>query len=501
MRIILLFLAIALTCHAGAQADNKIVIGKVDSVYSNILNEKRKIWIYTPSITSGSADTNQRFPVLYVLDGDGHFASVAGLVQQLSQVNGNTVYPEMIIVAIPNTNRTRDLTPTHISSDLPFMDSNSSKNTDGGANFAAFIEKELIPHIDSAYPTQPYRTLIGHSFGGLMVMDMLTSHTKLFNAYIAIDPSMWYNKGHYLESVEKKLLEKKYNGTRLYIGIANTMPDGMTLQKMYKDTSTDTKHIRSIFKLDKFLKANPQNGLLYASKYYGDDNHSSVPLISEYDGLRFIFSYYRFNLTGKDFNDTTAALITKFKNHYNAVSKEMGFKTSPPELFINYLGYDAMANKHYAKAAASFEWNISNYPNSANVYDSYGDLFAAKMDTTNAIINYKKALAIHDNKDTKQKLDALEGKKFELDEAELQKYAGEYEFEEIPISVKMVFKEHALWAEVSNGESYELVPFATDTFTLKNMSGYKVEFKMDGNKAAALTSYQPNGTFKAHIKN
>lgn len=224
--IFLVIVSASVAICAKAQNDNKVVIGKVDSVYSNILKEQRKIWIYTPGMTSGNNDSTQRYPVLYLLDGDSHFASVVGIIQQMSQVNGNTVLPEMIVVAIPNTDRTRDLTPTHVTSDSPMLDSNLSKSTGGGENFAAFIEKELMPHIDSVCPTQPYRTLVGYSFGGLTVMNVLINHTKLFNAYVAIDPSMWYDKERFLATTKNKLLEKKYNGTRLYLGIANTMPEG-----------------------------------------------------------------------------------------------------------------------------------------------------------------------------------------------------------------------------------------------------------------------------------
>jgi predicted alpha/beta superfamily hydrolase len=172
----ILLVIISLSSHA--QTDNKIVIGKVDSVYSTILKEKRKVWVYLPNMKAGMQNPGQRYPVVYLLDGDGHFESVAGMIQQLSQVNGNTIVPEMIIVGIPNTDRTRDLTPTHIISDPPMMDSNSTKNTGGGENFTAFLEKELMPHIDSLYPTQPFRILIGHSFGGLTVMNIITNHTN-----------------------------------------------------------------------------------------------------------------------------------------------------------------------------------------------------------------------------------------------------------------------------------------------------------------------------------
>ncbi|HLO82414.1 MAG TPA: alpha/beta hydrolase-fold protein [Chitinophagaceae bacterium] len=484
-----------------AQKVDKIIIGKIDSVRSNLLRENRKIWIYTPDMTSERQLTGQRYPVLYLLDGDAHFASVVGLVQQLSQVNGNDVLPEMIIVGIPNTDRTRDLTPTHIDSDLPAMDSNSSKTSGGGQNFIAFIEKELMPHIDSAYPTAPYRVLVGHSFGGLTAIDALTNHTSLFNAYIAIDPSMWYDHERFLAATVKKISEKKYSGKRLFIGIANTMPPGLTLAKIKKDTSAVTRHIRSILELDKFLKANPQNQLKYSSRYYGDDSHGSVPMISEYDGLRFIFDYYRMNLTINDVMDTSAALAAKYKKHYDIVSKELGYKVSPQELFINYLGYDAMANKHYTKSEAMFRMNIDNYPNSNNVYDSYADLLTVKKDTANAIANYKKALAIQDNADTKRKLDALEGKAvFTLSEQELQKYTGIFIIEGLGIPVTLQVRNAAIWAIVPGQDDSELVPISPDTFTKKNASGYTISFHLEEGRAKSFTSVQPNGIFKAHLK-
>jgi len=492
-------LLVFLTFSAQAQNDNKIVIGKIDSVYSKILGEQRKIWVYTPDMTSGNA--NQHWPVLYLLDGDGHFASVVGMIQQMSQVNGNNVYPEMIVVAIPNTDRTRDLTPTHVASDPPMMDSNFSKNSGGGENFVAFIEKELMPHVDSVYQTAPYRVLIGHSFGGLTVMSVLTNHTKLFNAYIAIDPSMWYDRQRFLAATETKLTEQNYAGTRLYVSIANTMPEGMTLAKMKKDTSSETRHIRSIFELDKFLKAHPQNGLKYASMYYENDNHGSVPFASEYDGLRFIFDYYRLNITGKDFSDTSAALAIRLKAHYDMVSKEMGYKVSPPESNINFLGYNAMNNKNFTKAAALFKMNIDNYPNSDNVYDSYADLMVEQKDTANAIVNYKKALAIKENAYTKQKLGVLEGKaSFNLTGKELQKYAGVYDLDSITLAITMLVKNSELWAQVPGEGDFQLVPVSPDTFSVKNMGGYEVHFQMDGEKVLGFTSIQPNGTFRARVR-
>lgn len=498
---LLLILYAIIALGSFAQTDNKIVIGKVDSVYSTILKEQRKVWIYLPNMKAGAQDPNQRYPVVYLLDGDGHFESVVGMIQQLSQVNGNTVVPEMIIVGIPNTDRTRDLTPTHVVSDPPMMDSNSSRTTGGGENFTAFLEKELMPHIDSLYPTQPFRMLIGHSFGGLTVMNIITNHTKLFKAYIAIDPSMWYDKEQFLKATEKKLSAQKYDGVSLYMGIANTMPEGMTLEKMKKDTSADTRHIRSIFALDKFIRTNLQNGLKYASKYYADDDHGSVPLTTEYDGLRFIFSWYRFKFTPADFVDSGTALVQKMQQHYAIVSKEFGFKVSPPEMQINSLGYNALSLKQYEKAAALFEMNIANYPQSGNVYDSYADLLVAKKDTVNATTNYQKAYAITKSQDTKQKLDQLQGKStFAPTADDLKKYVAEFEFEDISLTATTAIKDNTLWVSAPGQGEFELVPLSPDTFTIKGLQGYKLHFEMDGNKLLGLTSTQPNGTYKAHVK-
>ena len=498
---ILLILFVISSLGSRAQTDNKIVIGKIDSVYSTILKEQRKVWVYVPNMKAGLQNPGQRYPVVYLLDGDGHFESVVGIIQQLSQVNGNTIVPEMIVVAIPNTDRTRDLTPTHIVSDLPMMDSNFSKSTGGGENFTDFMSKELIPHIDSLYPTQPFKILIGHSFGGLIVMNTIINHTKLFNAYIAIDPSMWYDKEQFLKATQKKIAAQKYNDTRLYVGIANTMNEGMTLEKMKKDTSADTRHIRSIFAMDKFIKANLQNGLKYASKYYADDDHGSVPLMSEYDGLRFIFSWYRFKFTRADFMDPDTAIVQKMKQHYQTISKEFGFKVLPPEMQINGLGYNALFQKQYPKAAALFKMNIENYPENGNVYDSYADLLVAQKDTIKAIANYQKAFAITKSEETKQKLDQLQGKStFTLTSKELEKYVGAFEFEAISLTATTSIKDNALWVSAPGQGEFELVPLSPDIFTIKGLQGYKLQFEMDGGKSVGLTSTQPNGTYKAHVK-
>ena len=401
---------VALIFSTKAQTDNKIIIGKIDSIQSTILNEKRKIWIYVPSEDASGIYAKQRYPVVYLLDGDAHFSSVVGMIQQLSTVNGNMICPDMIVVGIPNTDRTRDLTPTHVDVDPPFMDSAFSKTSGGGEKFISFIEKELMPYIDAQYPTEPYKILIGHSFGGLTVMQTFVHHTNLFNSYICIDPSMWWDKQTLLKEAKKVLADKKFQGTSLFLAIANTMEDGMDINTVSKDTSGSTRHIRSILELRSYFENNNQNGLKYRSKYYNDDSHGSVPLIAEYDALHFLFDFYPLKLTFRDFTDTTAALADKYKKHFSTVSKQMGYKVAPSEDLINGMGYQALGSKQFKKAESFFKYNIDNYPESYNVYDSMGDYYVAIGDKPNAIKYFEKALSIKENPDTRKKLEKLQGK-------------------------------------------------------------------------------------------
>lgn len=412
MKKTLLFLAfyllINLAFAQGKVENQNIVIGKIDSVQSKILGENRKVWVHVPD---ESANSKERYPVVYVLDGNGHFSSVVGMIQQLS-TGGNNNCPKMIVVAIPNTDRTRDLTPTHMDADLPFMDSTSSKTSGGGENFIAFVEKELMPHIEAKYPTAPYKMFIGHSFGGLAVMQTFVHHTDLFNAYICIDPSMWWDKQKLLKQTQKALAERKFEGKSFYLGIANTMEEGMDIKKVQKDTSADSRHIRSILKLQAAFEKNKQNGLKYRGKYYPNDTHGSVPFITEYDALRFFFDFFPLKLDMKDFTDSTGTLATKYRNHFANLSQKMGYQIKPDEAEINYIGYDFLGRKMYKTAASLFKLNVNNYPESFNVYDSYGDYFVAIGDKANAIIQFKKALALKENEGSRKKLTELEvGKK------------------------------------------------------------------------------------------
>ncbi len=405
MRAIVFFLFFFITAISFAQNRNEIIIGKKDSVYSKILNEKRELWIHVPEEYSpDGVFARQHYPVIYLLDGwEPNFSVMTSIVELLSGGGGNLAFPKMIVVGIPNTDRTRDLTPTHIIS-APMMDSNAARNSGGGEKFISFIEKELMPHIDSLYPTAPYKIFIGHSLGGLMSVYTMINHSGLFNAYMAIDPSMFWDDKKILLQAKEALEKRSFAGKSFFLAIANTMNSG-------EDTSIIGPIMRATFQLADYLKFNKNNRLVCSSKYYSEYDHQSVPTVAAYDGLRYLFSFYGLRFPYQEFFTPDYKADTILSEHYKRISHQMGYTVSPPEEFVNGIAYQLMSMSQFKRAYYFFEMNIENYPVSFNAYDSMGDLFAQTGDKQKAIEYYSKSLSLKATAETRQKLEKLKSAK------------------------------------------------------------------------------------------
>ena len=146
---LLTLLLLLLAADASAQAPPAFDVPERIVVKSQVLGEDRAILVRTPP--GYAARAGERFPVLYMTDGDAHMQHTSGTVSFLAR---NARMPEMIVVGIPNTDRARDLTPTRV--ERMSGNPNARFPTSGGAdNFLKFIETELVPHIDSKYRTVP----------------------------------------------------------------------------------------------------------------------------------------------------------------------------------------------------------------------------------------------------------------------------------------------------------------------------------------------------------
>lgn len=352
-----------------------ISIGTYDSLYSRVLDERRDIQVYLPPNYS----PEKIYPVIYVLDGDRNFHPMTGVVYHLSL---NYVVPEMIVVGILNTNRVRDFTPTH--------DPNSHDSTNGGGEtFVSFLKNELIPYVESRFSTAPYNILVGHSAGGLLATHIMLNHTDLFTSYITIDPSLWWDNMKLIQQSGKIFNEDKFKNRNLYVAIANSMPAEMTDTAVaIRDTTNATIGIRSILIFEDTLRKSANAELRWGAKYYENEYHGSLPLLAFYDALKFLFDFYQ----RPSFQTLTDSTGTILENHFQNVSKRMGYEILPSESEFNGLAWRSWAmENNFDRALIFLNQYIRLYPDSPNAYMAMGRFYEAKGEQENAEKYFSKA--------------------------------------------------------------------------------------------------------------
>jgi tetratricopeptide (TPR) repeat protein len=115
------------------------------------------------------------------------------------------------------------------------------------------------------------------------------------------------------------------------------------------------------------------------------ENHGSVPHLSIYNGLKYIFSGFILP-PEKNFEGLEA-----IDAHFASVSKKYGYWLETPELTINQLGYRYLQINDFENAIRIFKENVKRYPKSANVYDSLGEAYEKSGQMGLAETNYQKA--------------------------------------------------------------------------------------------------------------
>jgi predicted alpha/beta superfamily hydrolase len=358
---------------------NNISIGKRYTIHSTLLGEDRTLFVSLPQ-SYKDRHKYTRYPVLYLLDGEKYFHSFTGAVKQLSS-DATPHIPEMIVVGIKSQQRVKDSSPTR---SLIGASGKIEKQYEvsGGANkFLSFMKTELIPYIENTYSTSEYRILTGYSFTGLPVIHALFTMPETFNAYIAIDPS-WFWDDFILEKRAKHFVENyKLSNRELFVAVhSNPYPaDMFPLQK-------------NALSLIDIFNNSELKGLSWGYKIYKDETHHSMPMISLYGALKHIFRGYRASL------DTLYKNPLKLEFQYKKLSKRLGAQIFPQEGLMNFFGNQFLNNYNdVEKAITYFELNANNYPSSPNAWESLGDAYTKKGDKVKAKIYYRKSMKLKSN--------------------------------------------------------------------------------------------------------
>lgn len=209
-KLIVFLLFFLSSCFCFAQS--KFTIGNTYQIQSKVLNESRTLNVYLPE--GYHADSAKAYPVIYLLDGSANedFIHIAGLVQFLTMIEA---MPKTILVGIENVDRRRDFTfPTTIE-----KDKKDYPTTGSSSKFINFIAQELQPFVEKSFKTNGSKTIIGQSFGGLLTAEILLNKANLFNNYIIVSPSLWWNNESLLKDVATKINAQKITNTKVYIAV------------------------------------------------------------------------------------------------------------------------------------------------------------------------------------------------------------------------------------------------------------------------------------------
>ena len=354
--------------------NNKIIIGERFKIHSSVYNKERTITVGLPR----NYNPRKKYPVLYMLDGLAQY-SIGAIYSGLNYVG---TIPDLIIVAIDYENRNNEYTPTHIE---------KIKDSGGSGQFVDFMEKDLFPYIDSVYSTMPYRIITGHSYAGILVVDLLLSKPNLFNAYIAMDPSLdWDN----CFEMKKTTICKNEN---------------LKYKNVYISGIKDNKNA---FIFDSTLNSKNIPNFKCKYQYFEDEVHADVVFVSLYYGLRNIFSDYSVTSAIRD-SITMGRTPEIIKTHYLKFSKETGVQFLPPEDFIIRLGLQSLYyDIDVPNAIKIFEILKEYYPESCDLYKDLGESYFNNGDKQSALINYRKSFKINPKDEVlKNKISDLENKK------------------------------------------------------------------------------------------
>lgn len=263
------------TSQNRAQTSKPFVLGTIEELYSKQLGEKRTLNIYLPE--GFKQEDTTRYQIIYLLDGsaDEDFIHVAGLLQFNSFSWINRV-PKSILVGIANVDRNRDFTyPTTIQADK------KTYPTEGqSARFITFIETELQPFIQAKYKTNGSRLLIGQSLGGLLATEILLKKPLLFNRYIIISPSLWWDDASLLKYSMASWPTSLTSDLAVYIGVGK---EGLGPGEIPHVMEVDANLL-----VEKIQETKAKNLRLYFD-YLPQENHATVGHQAVFNGLRMLF--------------------------------------------------------------------------------------------------------------------------------------------------------------------------------------------------------------------
>ena len=357
----------AIRAQSNAQArtpgsSEPVVIGEKLAIRSEILNERRPLLIAKPA---GYEQDTDRYPVLYLLDGEDHFAHTAGAVGFLAD---NDRIPPMLVVGIVNTNRSRDLTPPSTAE----IDVRYNPVNGGADTFLRFLTDELIPYVDRNYRTRSYRVLAGHSFGGLFALHTLTTRPDAFRAYIATSASFNWNHQALIAEANTFFAKTREFDSDLYITAAD------------EDPATRSALRRFCAVLDE----RAPKGFRWSLHDMPDQSHVSLPHLSIYSGLDTIFAAWHLTNPLELYDQGGLEAV---RRHFEA-AKRFGYDRTTPPFTVSLIVAALAQVGRLEEAGEVLLHDPKSYPPPWNQLDALARAYQKRGDTAQEVRYLKLSL-------------------------------------------------------------------------------------------------------------
>jgi predicted alpha/beta superfamily hydrolase len=337
------------------------------TIRSKVFNEDRVVYVELPNNYKKS---KTKFPVLYLLDGLANHRSVSTSVKLLSDEG---FIPQMIIVCIENTNRNRDMAPTHSMKNYFGDDRDYNKLSGHADNFLRFLNTELIKNIDSTYQTNRYRIISGHSMTALLTLYALLDTSEIFSAFISVDPSLWWDNGSINDLTKQFIANKRFHSEkRLFLG---TTASGQIQNKQLERYLG----LININKIDNF----------YFNQYvYKSENHMTIPLKCNYDALQFIYKDLHISF------DIIKNGRSEVEQFVRTVKEKYDYDIDLDETYLTNQGFDYIDNEQLDKAIQTLNLSLEYFPKSVKSNYLLGEAHRYKGINDKALIFYKKTLEL-----------------------------------------------------------------------------------------------------------
>lgn len=240
---------------------------------------------------SYAASDTVRYPVLYVLDGNGFFG-LATETHRLLRLRAQV--PELIIVGIgypvsffseTSIPRWTDYTPSADSAadslratQLGSRATGGKFRSGGGTQFVTILRDEIIPFVEATYRTTHDRGLFGDSLGGLLAAYILVTTPELFSRYALSSPSLWWNSGDIFAR------EAAYSKTHLAL-------DARLFLSVGGDEERD-RMVSTVDRLARILGERHYTGLVMSTHVFDGENHVSVGPAAVSRSMRFLYPVF-----------------------------------------------------------------------------------------------------------------------------------------------------------------------------------------------------------------